>query len=281
MTYILYNPIAGNGSGKEKAETVRQRLGAENAECLDITALDTARFLSGLDAEEKIIIAGGDGTLNRLMNALGGQMPKQKLYYYAAGSGNDFMNDVSAAAKDGMVELNGYMRSLPVAEVNGQKHYFINGVGYGIDGYCCQTGDELCARGERDINYTGIAIKGLLKEYKPTSAAVTVDGREYKFRHVWLAPTMVGRYYGGGMMVAPAQDRLNGAHTVSVVVLHCKSKLKTLVVFPNIFSGQHVKHTDMVQVITGHDIRVRFDRPTPLQIDGETIKDVTEYSVRW
>lgn len=46
MTYILYNPIAGNGSGKEKAETVRQRLGAENAECLDITALDTARFLS-------------------------------------------------------------------------------------------------------------------------------------------------------------------------------------------------------------------------------------------
>lgn len=36
----------------------------------------------------------------------------------------------------------------------------------------------------------------------------------------------------------------------------------------------------MVEVITGKDITVRFDRPTALQIDGETIKNVTEYSVK-
>ena len=36
----------------------------------------------------------------------------------------------------------------------------------------------------------------------------------------------------------------------------------------------------MVQILTGHEITVRFDRPTALQIDGETILGVTEYSVR-
>ena len=33
-----------------------------------------------------------------------------------------------------------------------------------------------------------------------------------------------------------------------------------------------------VAVHTGSDITVRFDRPTPLQVDGETHVNVTEYS---
>ena len=57
-------------------------------------------------------------------------------------------------------------------------------------------------------------------------------------------------------------------------------KLKTLAVFPSIFKGEHVKHTEMVKVLTGHEIRVEFDRPAALQIDGETILGVTSYTVR-
>ena len=81
-------------------------------------------------------------------------------------------------------------------------------------------------------------------------------------------------------MTAPAQVRNNPDGTLSVVVMHGSRKLKTLMVFPSIFKGEHVSHTEMVDVITGKDITVRFDRPTVLQIDGETIKNVTEYSVR-
>ena len=69
------------------------------------------------------------------------------------------------------------------------------------------------------------------------------------------------------------------AGQVAVVVLHCPSKLKTLVVFPSIFKGEHVKHTEMVEVLSGSEITVAFDRPTALQIDGETVTGVTEYSV--
>ena len=35
----------------------------------------------------------------------------------------------------------------------------------------------------------------------------------------------------------------------------------------------------MVKEFFGHEITVKFDRPTALQIDGETISGVTEYSV--
>ena len=56
--------------------------------------------------------------------------------------------------------------------------------------------------------------------------------------------------------------------------------LKTLTVFPTIFKGEHVKHTEMFTIMSGYEFNVKFDRPTALQIDGETILGVTEYSVR-
>lgn len=77
------------------------------------------------------------------------------------------------------------------------------------------------------------------------------------------------------MMVAPAQDRLNGEGKLSVVVMHGSGKLKTLIVFPEIFKGTHVNHKEMVEVLTGHDITVEFENPTALQIDGETVCGVT------
>ena len=81
------------------------------------------------------------------------------------------------------------------------------------------------------------------------------------------------------MMPTPNQDRLNPDGTVSTMVMFGAGKLKTLAVFPSIFKGEHVKHKEMVEVLTGHKVRVEFDRPTPLQIDGETVPDVRCYEV--
>ena len=91
---------------------------------------------------------------------------------------------------------------------------------------------------------------------------------------------MHGRFYGGGMIAAPEQDRQNSNRTVSLMLFHGAGRIRTLRVFPSIFKGEHVKHTKMVAVHTGHEISVEFDRPTPLQIDGETVLDVTRYCVK-
>ena len=55
------------------------------------------------------------------------------------------------------------------------------------------------------------------------------------------------------------------------------SKIKSLKNFPLIFEGKHVELTDMVKVIEGKKVHVKFSRPCAVQIDGETILDVTEY----
>ncbi len=81
------------------------------------------------------------------------------------------------------------------------------------------------------------------------------------------------------MNAAPAQDRLCADKTVSLVVMHGRSRIGTLIIFPSIFKGEHIKHGKKVSVITGHNITVKFNEPSPLQIDGETVLDVSEYSV--
>ena len=129
----------------------------------------------------------------------------------------------------------------------------------------------------KKINYTAIAIKGLLVDFKPRHVKIEIDGQTYEYDNVWLAPTMKGRYYGGGMMVAPGQDRLSDKLTV--VVYSCKSKIKSLITFPLIFEGKHVEKKDVVKVFTGNKVHVTYDAPCAAQIDGETVLNVKEYWV--
>lgn len=269
MKYVLYNPKANNGKKPEFLSEVEYR---------EVIGLDYQAFFDSLNPEDEVVFVGGDGTLNYFVNAVDTDKIKNNVYLKTSGTGNDFMNDLDN--KDGSeVLLNAYIKNLPTVYVNGLERKFINGIGYGIDGYCCEVADQIRESGfTGEINYTSIAIKGLLFHFKQKNAVITVDGKEYKFKNVWLAPSMKGRFYGGGMMVAPQQDRMGD--TLTVVVYHAWSKLKSLIVFPNIFKGTHVEHTEMVSVMTGKEIEVRFDVPCALQIDGETVLNVSSYKVK-
>lgn len=161
-------------------------------------------------------------------------------------------------------------------DVNGKTSYFLNGIGYGIDGYCCEKGDEIREKSTKPVNYTMIALRGLIYDYQPTDAVVTVDGVKHVYHKCWLAPAMNGRFYGGGIMPTPAQDRLSSKHELSVMI-YCGDKFRALALFPKMFKGKHVAHTNMVHILSGREIQVEFSRPTPLQIDGETVHGVTEY----
>jgi diacylglycerol kinase family enzyme len=239
-----------------------------------------ANFWAGIDLEnDTVILSGGDGTLNRFINEnVGLELPKN-LFYFAAGSGNDFKKDV-ADENMTLIPLHKYIKDLPTVTVNGKTSYFINGIGFGIDGYCCEEGDKQKAKSDKPVDYTAIAIKGLLFHFKPRNAKVTVDGVTKEYKKVWIAPTMKGRYYGGGMFVTPNQDRFDPQGKVSCCVMHGAGAIPTLIVFPSIFKGEHVKHTKMVDICSGYEITVEFDRPTALQIDGETVLGVTSYTVK-
>lgn len=269
MKYYLYNPKSNSGIKPAFLD------GLEYASVLDI---DYKKFFEGLAPDDEVVVIGGDGTLNRFINAIDPDNLKNKVWFRAAGSGNDFNTDIENTAKEEIL-INDYIKNLPAVCVNGMEQKFINGIGYGIDGYCCEVADRIHeTEPHKVINYAGIAIKGLLFHFKPRAAIIKVDGKEYNFKHVWLAPSMKGRYYGGGMKVTPEQDRKGD--TLSVMVYHTCSKLKALIAFPNIFKGTHVENKKMVTVMTGKEIEVSFAKPCALQIDGETVLSVSGYKVK-
>ena len=272
--YVIYNPLAGNGNAGEDAKLLQMVLD-EDLEYYDMTRITNYKvFLSNLSTDDYLVIVGGDGTLNRFVNDTDGLGITQEILYFPAGSGNDFARELGTDGKP--VVITQHLKNLPSVEVNGRRYRFINGVGFGIDGYCCQVGDELKKTPGKKVNYTGIAIKGLLFHFQARNAKVTVDRKMYAYKKVWIAPTMYGKYYGGGMIPTPKQDR--ASDTLSLMLFHGAGRIRTLCVFPSIFKGEHIKHKNMVALHTGHEITVEFDRPTPLQIDGETILDVTKYT---
>lgn len=277
--YVLYNPLAGGGCAKERIDELVKSLG-EDAKLCNLTEIESyADFLSTLSPEDVIILAGGDGTINRFVNDTENIEIPNEVLYFASGTGNDFLRDIEGVTADRPFRINEYIKNLPVAEINGKKYRFINGIGFGIDGYCCEEGDRLRAKSDKPVNYTSIAIKGLLFHFKPVTATVCVDGVETVYKKVWIAPTMNGRYYGGGIMPTPAQDRLRDDGKVSLMIFHGTGRLRTLMIFPTLFKGEHLKYDKAIAIHEGKEISVRFDRPTPLQVDGETIVGVTEYKV--
>ena len=274
MKYLLYNPLSNNKRGEKIVNEAKEKIRGKT-EVINLLGLDVKTFMSNLSSNDDVILVGGDGTLNHFINDIVLSDIHNEIYLYRAGTGNDFLNDIEA--KDDFTLINKYLVNLPKVTVNGMTRYFINGIGFGIDGYCTMEGDKARERSKKKINYTTIALKGLLFGYKKVNAIVDVDGVVNKYKNVWLAPSMKGRYFGGGMMVAPCQNRDDDLLTS--VVYFSKSKLKTLYIFPSIFKGKHPKYVNNVKINRGKVIEVTFDRPTPLQIDGETVLDVLSYKV--
>lgn len=80
--YVLYNPMAGNGHGEEKAREIEKKVQGQKIEYRDVTRMDAADFLARLPMEETVVLAGGDGTLNHFINRYGSSVLNRPLYYF-------------------------------------------------------------------------------------------------------------------------------------------------------------------------------------------------------
>lgn len=280
MNYLLYNRLADNGRGEENANKAKAALEEKGikAELSCSNDQTLPEFFGSIKEEDCVILLGGDGTLNYFINNIGEKIPSNPLCLYPDGTGNDFGRDVEndPEISNGLIPLNKYLEHLPKVEVKGKTYRFINGIGYGIDGDCCVKAEEMKANGEEKIDYGSITVNLLLHSYVPKTARVKVDGIDLgEIKKVYLASAMNGRFYGGGMNIAPSQKR--GSGKISLAMIHGKGKLGTLLMFPKLFKGTHIKKKKNVLIKEGKCIEVEFDKPTGLQIDGEVVRDVTSY----
>ena len=275
--YVLYNPTSNNGRGDKVREELGGLIHHGKLIFMDITGIkDINKYMETIDISDNIIVAGGDGTLNKFVNDC--DVLLRDVYYYPCGSGNDFARDVRK--RKGLIHVNKYINNLPVCTVNGDRKKFFNGVGYGVDGYCCTEGDKIRQKSDRKVNYGLIALKGVIKGYTPVNATVCIDGVKKEYKKVWVCATMKGRYCGGGFMFSPNQDRFDNGGKLSLVVAHNASKLTILTAFLFVLFGKHTIFKKNVEILEGYDIKVEYDTPTSLQIDGEGYENILSYEAK-
>ncbi len=280
MYYFLYNPKSNNENNDLNIVIENGAVERQLVMKICLLDLDVRQFAKELEPCDRVLICGGDGTLHHFANNAWGIKFPCPIYAIRSGTGNDFLTDIGQLDNKSLKDIREYLYDCPEGEINdGIKRRFINGVGFGLDGEVCLAVERYKKKHpKKKANYNAIAIKLLALDYKRHSARVTVDGVTRKYKDVWAISTMKGKYYGGGLAVAPDQERESGE--LSVVVMHSGSKPKALSVFAGFRKGTHVKCREMVDVLKGKDICVEYDSPSVLQIDGEVYLKVTKYRAK-
>lgn len=277
---ILYNPHSCGGNGLKAARKIEVLMGENTYTYHDFTEINSLeKFFEKIGPSTDVILTGGDGTLNRFINKLEDINLERKIYFYAAGSGNDFARDIKLKTKAKPICINEYLKNLPTTVINGKSYKFINCVGCGLDGYCCFEAERLRRISNKRSNYMLSSVKGLLYAYKPCTATVNADGKEYSFENTWVIPVMNGKFFGGGFMAAPDQNRVNSEQTLSLVAMHSRNFFKIIIAFLLLFTGKHTRLKSVITIIEGHEFKIKLNHKATLEIDGEIIPDVSEYTV--
>jgi YegS/Rv2252/BmrU family lipid kinase len=282
-TQIIYNPAAGKGSAGKRLPEVRALLDARKFD-YDLVLTECpghAEELSRQAAEdnrELVIAAGGDGTVNEVINGLmqanlnGNSRPA--LGVLPVGRGNDFA--FGAGIPHDLIQAcdtlsAGQRRRIDIGQVTGgdypQGRYFGNGVGLGFD---TVVGFE--AAKIRWLHGAASYLVALVKTVFLYAHApvyeITLDGtsRQQPFLMVSI---MNGRRMGGSFLMAP--DSNPGDGTFDLCLAGEVPQVMILPLATKFFSGTQGQHP-AVDMTRARQISIRAIKGTiPAHADGETI----------
>ncbi len=218
-------------------------------------------FSNNLTRYSDVVVLGGDGTLHMLANCLA--FSNKPIAILPCGTGNDFMRNFNySTAKLKELVFSNNSRQICLGKVN--DRYFINIAGIGFD-------TEVVKRTMNDkgplakASYLLKAAKVLLS-YR--SQKLKISNRKDTFEYNnFLTVFANGRYFGGGMKIAPDAD-------ISLPNLDCyhisnAPLYKKLWAFLNIYGG---RHTRLSEVKASRDSLYCIEQPNLLiEADGELI----------
>ena len=270
---LIVNPIAGDGKCLNKLPKVENLLTGAGVEYTTLMTQSAGHAISlakqaARDGFTTIISMGGDGTLNEVVNGIIGAA-ECVLGFIPAGSGNDFgrtfglrSGDVGQACD---VILRGNVREIDLGYTEGK--YFLNVAGAGFD---AEVGHMANVWGKKyfpgQLAYIASILRQLVS-FNPRDMHIELDGRLIDTK-AWLVAVGNARFFGGGMMIAPAaevDDRL-----FDVCVIGATSKLELLKVLPKVFKGDHVHHK-AVKCYRASHVKLSSSSTMVTQADGEVL----------
>jgi diacylglycerol kinase (ATP) len=212
-----------------------------------------------------VAAAGGDGTLNEVVNGIVGTGAVCGLL--PLGTGNDFARHIGLKTDLPMAVQN-LFRGTPRAVDLGKagERWFINIAGCGFDALIA----ERINKGVRHLQGTAayiVAVCQCLRTLKAAQLSLVLDGKPLETRALMCSVANASSY-GGGMRVAPDAQIDDGLF--DICLLHDAGRLEFLLAFPRVFKGTHITHPK-VTMHRAKEIAIESAPPMPILIDGDVV----------
>ena len=278
--FAIVNPAAGNGAtARSWPEAHRLFLNAG----IEVSEHATegpghATALAALAGEQRfstVLVAGGDGTANEAANGLlrFPRAARPALALLPGGTGADLPRGLGLA-RGPQAALERLQQRRPLAvdvatalfeDPHGRpcRRSFLNIADAGMGGAVAERVNRSSKTLGGFVSFLS-AIVGIFWAYKKPRLTVSVDGL---IRYEGLATSVVvanGRYFAGGMRMAPQASFTDGL--LDVLVIGDVTRRDLLLTLPRLYRGTHLDHP-RVSVYRGE--RVLVEGRAPLELDGE------------
>ena len=276
---FLVNPASGAGStGRRWPEIARRAAAAglsgdallsERQGHLGELARQAAEGGAGL-----IVVVGGDGSVNEVVNGIGDVANPPELAILPRGTGWDFVRTfgIPRRVEEAVaVALTGNVRTVDLGRVSYRawdgreaEAVFANVASAGMSGAIAKRANETTKALGGKASYLW-ALLAVFTRWSANEMHVTVDGEE---RHGRMFDVVVGngKFFGGGMRICPEAEPDDGL--LDVVTIGDVTKRDLVTTMPRIYRGTYLPHPK-AELLRGKTVSVDSDAMVPIELDGE------------
>lgn len=299
MYHIIVNPNARSGLGKNKWKLFKQELdrtGITYIVYFTKSAADTTAYTRSITDSclykhnatcNRIIVLGGDGTLNCVINGID-DLEHTVVTYLPAGTSNDFAKalhipgSLSDTIRAISVQGKTHTADLGVAHFGQKSRRFAVSSGIGYDADICREAlhapakDLLNHLGLGKLTYVAIALKQLIS-LKSVSCDLYLDDKPpIHIKHFYFAAFMQQPFEGGGFAFCPRANDKDGL--LDICLIGNISKLYALSLFPLAAKGLHIGRRG-VHYYRARNIRIITSKPLCVHTDGEICGNYNELTL--
>lgn len=282
---VIVNPNAGNRKGKHDWEEISKLLDAGGfnyeARFTEKSYHATELTRSGItEGYRRIIIVGGDGTMNEVVNGIFRQDSCQSnevvLGMITVGTGNDWgkmynipqgYEEAIAAIKAGKTRLQDVGRAVYTLNGTREQRYFANIAGLGFDASVVKRTNIQKTLGKSGKSSYYSALLKSLTSYKTTNTRVTVNENSTE-NDTFSISIGIGKFSGGGMMQTPEAVIDDGLFDITVI--KSMNKLEIIRSLKMLYDGSILKHPKIIS-FKGEKIRIESEPEINLEVDGESL----------
>jgi YegS/Rv2252/BmrU family lipid kinase len=270
---FIVNPVAGKGKTLPIITEINEAFKGINEEyIIEVTerpghATEIVKRYVEIE-DYRVYSVGGDGTLNEVLNGIVNS--NSSLAIIPSGTGNDFIKSICKDLNMSNLlyrTINGKEEFIDLAKVN--HRYFINISSVGFDAQVVYNTVKLkkSALVKGSLSYV-LGVLLTLFSFKSFNINIKIDENEINADTTLIAIAN-GKYYGGGMMIAPMAKINDGI--LDICLIKKVNKIKLLALLPTLIKGTHEEIKE-VSFHRGKRVSIVSKDDIALNIDGEVCK---------